>query len=138
MAVLARVPEEQLVEAWCRIAEPPAYRRIRGPEAGMVMVRGRAGGTGGRFNLGEMTVTRCTVALEDGPVGHAYVAGTNARRAELAALFDALMQHPRHAVRLRSELIDPAAAEIARSRALVAQRAAATRVEFFTLARGEV
>ena len=30
------------------------------------MVRGRVGGTGAPFNLGEMSVTRCSVRLADG------------------------------------------------------------------------
>ncbi len=70
---------------------------MRGPEGGLVMVRGRAGGGGAPFNLGEMTVTRCTVRLGSGLVGHAYVAGREPRRAELAALVDALMQDPERA-----------------------------------------
>ncbi len=33
------------------------------PRPGMTLVRGRMGGTGSPFNLGEMTVTRCVVRL---------------------------------------------------------------------------
>ena len=58
------------------------------------MARGRPGGDGAPFNLGEMTVTRCTVRLEDGTVGHAYVAGRDMRQAELAAVLDAVLQGP--------------------------------------------
>lgn len=142
MAVLARAPLRHLLGAWERLAPQPAYRRLRGPETGMVMVRGRMGGTGARFNLGEMSVTRCSVALEaasarEAAVGHAYVAGTDGRRAEFAALFDALLQHRDYADRVRAGVIEPVAAELASRRAQVARRAAATRVEFFTMVRGE-
>ena len=60
----------------------PDYTVIRGPEGGLVMVRGRAGGGGSAFNLGEMTVTRCTVRTETGFVGHAYIAGRDEQRAD--------------------------------------------------------
>ncbi len=79
----------------------PDYTVLRGPESGLVMVRGRAGGGGAPFNLGEMTVTRCTVRTESGLVGHAYIAGRDERRAELAALADALMQDPDRTAALR-------------------------------------
>ena len=80
---------------------------LRGPEAGLVMVRGRAGGGGSPFNLGEMTVTRCTVRTETGFVGHAYVAGRESRRAELAALVDALMQDPDRCAEIETAVIAP-------------------------------
>ena len=64
------------------------HRFIRPAQVGMVMVRGRMGGSGAPFNLGEMTVTRCVVQLADGRSGHSYVAGRSKRHAELAALAD--------------------------------------------------
>ena len=42
-----------LEAAYGDLAARPGHARVRGPETGMVMVRGRAGGSGGRFNLGE-------------------------------------------------------------------------------------
>ena len=114
-----------------------AYQRLRGPEVGLVMVRGRAGGTGARFNLGEMTVSRCTVRLDDGTLGHAWVGGRDPRHAELAAVFDALLQDPARGVVLGEELIDALAQDRAERRQAAAARAAASRVEFFTMVRGE-
>ena len=38
------------------------------------VVRGRVGATGAAFNLGEMTVTRASVRLASGNVGHAFFA----------------------------------------------------------------
>lgn len=138
MGLLARASEVELESAIGALAAPPpSYRRLRGPETGLVMLRGRAGGTGERFNLGEMTVSRCTVALPDGTVGHAYVAGTELRRAELAAVFDALLQDPARRPPIAREVIEPLAWAEAERRRARADRAAATRVEFFTLVRGE-
>jgi alpha-D-ribose 1-methylphosphonate 5-triphosphate synthase subunit PhnG len=101
------------------------------------MVRGRAGGTGAPFNLGEMTVTRCTVELHDGPIGHAYIRGRATRHAELAAVLDAMLQdRVRHDTVDRQVIRRLAAAQAERRRRAEA-RAAATRVEFLTLVRGE-
>src|ERR1700761_5200842 len=84
MAILARAPAEQLEALLDALGERPSYTVLRAPEGGLVMVRGRIGGGGAAFNLGEMTVTRCAVCIESGPIGHAYVAGCEPRRAELA------------------------------------------------------
>jgi alpha-D-ribose 1-methylphosphonate 5-triphosphate synthase subunit PhnG len=101
------------------------------------MARGRAGGTGQRFNLGEITVTRCAVQSADGHIGHGYVAGRDKRKAELVASFDALLQAPAQRAALLSQVIEPLAAAQAAARATTARKAAATRVEFFTLVRGD-
>src|SRR4030088_3091230 len=94
MGLLARAATSPLQSCLENIGELPVAAEIRPPEIGMVMVRGRVTGSGSPFNLGEMTVTRCTVRLESGIVGHSYIAGRNERRAELAAAADALMQDP--------------------------------------------
>ena len=94
------------------------------------------GGTGAPFNLGEMTVTRCALALDDGAVGHAYVQGRDKRQAEQAALVDALMQGAA-AARVRAAVLEPLAAEMQARAATRAAKAAATKVEFFTLVRGD-
>src|ERR1700748_524834 len=74
MSILARA-ETQELGMLLRAADPPNYTVLRGPEGGLVMVRGRAGGGGAPFNLGEMTVTRCTVRLATGEIGHSYALG---------------------------------------------------------------
>ena len=94
MSVLAQASPSDVEEVWQALDDRPPYRLIRGPEIGSVMVRGRAGGTGAPFCLGEMTVTRCSVALDDGRIGHAYVGGRSAPHAEHAAVLDALLQDP--------------------------------------------
>jgi alpha-D-ribose 1-methylphosphonate 5-triphosphate synthase subunit PhnG len=112
----------------------PGYRRLRGPETGLVMLRGRAGGDGAAFNLGEMTVTRCTLRTDDGLIGHAYVSGRDARQAELAALLDALLQDPGRHDTLQEVVIVPLAEAQAARAAEHARRAAATRVDFLAMA----
>jgi alpha-D-ribose 1-methylphosphonate 5-triphosphate synthase subunit PhnG len=137
MSVLALASTDELEACWRALGEPPAYQLLRRPEVGLVMVRGRAGGTGARFNLGEMTVTRCTVQRADGTLGHAWVRGRDARRAELAAVFDALLQDPERRAVLDGLVVAPLARAQAQRRQAAAARVAGSRVEFFTLVRGE-
>jgi alpha-D-ribose 1-methylphosphonate 5-triphosphate synthase subunit PhnG len=129
MSVLARAPADAIESALTRDGPLPAWTRVRGPETGLVMVRGRAGGSGSPFNLGEMTVTRCTVRIASGTAGHAYVAGRDERQAELAAVADALLQDG-GAV---ETVIAPLAEAQAGTRRARAEKAAATRVEFFAM-----
>ncbi|MBX9698549.1 MAG: phosphonate C-P lyase system protein PhnG [Acetobacteraceae bacterium] len=134
MAVLARADAASLEQRIAVLPPLPAHARLRGPETGLVMLRGRQGGDGAPFNLGEMTVTRCTVRLADGTLGHAYVAGRDARQAELAALLDAALQRPElHEAAMRA-VVAPLAAEQEEGRARTARKAAATRVAFATMA----
>ena len=67
---------------------------LRGPEHGLTMLRGRAGGDGSAFNLAEATLTRCSVTLADGTIGHCWRLGRDGRAAEVAAVLDALLQGP--------------------------------------------
>ena len=137
MAALAQAGPAAVEAAWARLPARPIYRMLRPPETGLVMVRGRAGGTGAAFNLGEMTVTRCSVELPGGRVGHAYVAGRDLRHAETAAVLDAMLQDPEERAALEALVVAPLlAAREARERA-ARERAGATRVEFFTMVRGE-
>ena len=136
MSLLARAPEDRLMALWADYVPQPAFDWLRRPEIGTVMLRGRMGASGAPFNLGEMTVTRCSVELKGGTVGHGYVQGRGKARAEAAALIDALMQTSA-AEAVRQAVLDPLAAAMQSARAARAARAAATRVEFFTLVRGE-
>lgn len=113
------------------------YDLLRAPECGLVMIQGRAGGTGAPFNMGETTVTRCSVQLPGGTVGHGYVAGRDKRHAELAALIDALLQTPEAHDAIMAEVITPLEAAFVAARQKRARKTAATKVDFFTLARGE-
>jgi len=133
MAVLARADAQRLRALLEDCASLPEYSVLRGPEGGLVMVRGRAGGGGAPFNVGEMTVTRCTVRTGTGFVGHAYIAGRDEHRAVLAALGDALMQDPDRVREVERCVIDVLEQEQNERRLERAAKAAATRVQFFAM-----
>lgn len=134
MGVLARAGSEEIAERLRAAPALPRHERVRGPEIGLVMARGRQGGDGAPFNLGEMTVTRCTVRVGETFVGHAFVAGRDARRAELAAVLDAALQDDALRPALMEAVVEPLARAQAERAARTARKAAATRVEFSTLA----
>lgn len=113
-----------------------AYRKIRAPETGMVMVRGRTGGTGQAFNVGEMTVTRCVVRLDEGSTGYSYIMGRNKRHAELAALADAHLQGNDQA-HWMATLIQPLQLQQQQKRSQREAEVAASKVSFFTMVRGD-
>jgi alpha-D-ribose 1-methylphosphonate 5-triphosphate synthase subunit PhnG len=133
MAVLAQAQATQLRDLLSTCGTLPRHTLLRGPEGGLIMVRGRADGGGGAFNLGEMTVTRCTVRTETGFVGHAYIPGREHQRAELAALTDALMQDPGRTADIEERVIAPLEDQQITRKAERAGKAAATRVEFFAM-----
>jgi len=141
MSALARAPADRLralraaLEA--EIGGAPEFAWLRPPESGAVMVRGRAGGTGAPFNLGEMTATRCALRLATGEVGHAWVSGRDRLKAEAAALCDALLQRPETRDAVEAVVLRPLAVERAAREGARAARAATTKVEFFTMVRGE-
>ncbi|MEO0682642.1 MAG: phosphonate C-P lyase system protein PhnG, partial [Pseudomonadota bacterium] len=110
MSVLAQAPAPRLMALWDGLGAPPEHAVLRPPEIGAVMVRGRAGGDGAAFNLGEMTVTRCSVRLATGEVGHAWRPGRDREAARAAALADALLQGPQ-AARVEAALVAPLRAE---------------------------
>jgi len=133
LGLLARAMPERLAALF---PDLPDHALLRGPEVGAVMVRGRQGGTGAPFNLGEMTLARCSVRLACGTVGHAWVQGRDRGHARRAAVLDALLQTDRRAALEGAVLATLETEETAR-RDGRARKAAATKVEFFTLVRGE-
>jgi alpha-D-ribose 1-methylphosphonate 5-triphosphate synthase subunit PhnG len=135
LSILAKAPAERLAVLWAGLGAVPAYSLLRRPETGLVMVKGRISGSGAPFCAGEMTATRAAVRLTSGEVGIGYVGGRGARHAEIAAAIDALGQRPEWRERLEAEVIAPLAAEADARHRAIAARAAATKVDFFTVAR---
>lgn len=138
MALLARAPQHLLDHALSsHIDTQPQW--LRRPETGLMMVQGRVGGTGERFNLGEITVTRCALRLNlassDAPVGVSYVLGRNHRQAQLAAVADALLQDPDKHQELEASLLAPLRAHLQQQQADRHARAQTTKVDFLTVAR---
>lgn len=137
MRVLSLASPAALEGAFSALGSLPAHQMLRPAQTGMAMVRARSGGTGARFNLGEMTVTRCAVTLGEGVVGVAYVQGRSLRHAEQAAVADALLQLPDWHDTVQAHLIQPLTRLHAERVERQAQVAAQTKVEFFTMVRGE-
>jgi alpha-D-ribose 1-methylphosphonate 5-triphosphate synthase subunit PhnG len=144
LAILARTPHASMKEAMdtaLGLACPPEFDWLRAPDIGLAMVRGRVGGTGDAFNLGELTVTRATlrVRVDEGRavVGMAVHMGRDKERATLAALADALLQMPAFEACMQQRVIAPLAARIVEIRMEKQARAADTKVEFFTMVRGD-
>ena len=136
ISTLAKSDPSRLLEEWSRVPQDqrPNYQMLRSPEIGLVMVRGRAGGVGDRFNLGEMTVTRCAVRLASGTTGVSYRSGRDKIAAEAAAVLDGMLQQDEshaaaHAIVVRLER------ELAARREEQLRRSGATKVQFFTMTR---
>jgi alpha-D-ribose 1-methylphosphonate 5-triphosphate synthase subunit PhnG len=142
MSCLSLAHPETLEKYWEKYSPKPRYRWLRAAETGLIMLRGRAGGTGQAFNLGGATATRAVVAIETPggattAIGFGYVTGRNTRHAELAALFDALLQdEERHAVLWR-DLVEAGEAVRDAAKAERSGAVAATRVDFTTMVRGD-
>ncbi|MCT4557561.1 MAG: phosphonate C-P lyase system protein PhnG [Pelagimonas sp.] len=135
MGLLAKAPPQAL-SALVEGLDPPEFDWLRAPEIGSAMVRGRQGGEGVPFNLGEITLTRCSLRLGDGTVGHAYVQGCDKAHAEHAALVDAMMQ-TEMAPQVTADVLMPLRQQAQARLNARASKAAATKVEFFTMVRGE-
>lgn len=139
LSVLAKAPADRLDDLFHALNEAlgplPRHEILRRPEIGLVMVRGRISGSGAPFCAGEMTTTRAAVRLDSGEVGIGYVAGRHARQAEIVALLDALGQGEPWREPIESLVVAPLEAEATTRHQVRAARAAATRVEFFTVAR---
>ena len=136
MAVLA---QSNAVEIACYLdaIALPAHENLREPENGLVMVRGRIGGDGAPFNLGEATVSRAAVRLATGEVGFGYTLGRDREKARMIALCDALVQSDEFAGAVEANVLTPLRSAIASRRKAMAAETAATRVDFYTLVRGE-
>jgi alpha-D-ribose 1-methylphosphonate 5-triphosphate synthase subunit PhnG len=137
--VLSRASLDELSSKWEQWSDRPDVTYLRGPESGLVMVQGRIGGTGDRFNLGEATVARATVMLHgpgfDGVSGTSYVLGSHPEHAGLAAVFDALLCSPAQRDRVLTEVIAPLESDQHARDAAAHADARSTVVDFFTVAR---
>ncbi len=139
IGILAKAELKDLQQHWQALELPaaPEYQFIRKPETGLTMLRGRIGGSGQPFNMGEMTVTRCALRLASGTLGLSYIAGRSKEHAITAALADALLQEAGTAELLESTLITPLAAIQQAAQAERMREASSTKVDFFTMVRGE-
>jgi len=110
---------------------------LRGPETGLVTVRGRIGGGGAPFNTGEATVTRATVRLPSGQIGHAYALGRDKEKVRLAAILDASWCDEETRAAVEEKVVAPLLRMQAAADTKRRAETAATKVDFFTMVRGE-
>src|SRR5262245_3109340 len=89
LAVFAAARADELSAIFEVLPEVPAFVVVRAPEPGLVMARGRIGGGGPPFNVGEVSVTRAVVRIEGGAVGFGHVLGRDTDRALAVAKLDA-------------------------------------------------
>lgn len=137
LAVLARVPRLELEAAWTPFQNQGVPEHVRPAESGMVMLRGRVGGTGDAFNVGEASVTRCALRFGTGALGVGYTLGRDRRKAELIAMFDALLQDEVHHAAIDNQLISPLARQQAAKTQASSRSSATSKVDFFTFVRGQ-
>lgn len=137
MALLAKADCRTIEQAVRALGELPTHQLLREPATGLVTLRGRIGGGGAPFNFGEATVTRASVKLATGEIGHAYALGRDRRKARISALIDAAFQRPDLRGAVRASVLVPLAREQADADRAQAEETAATKVDFFTLVRGE-
>lgn len=136
MSLLAQAEPAELAATMAPHAPPADAVWLRPAQTGLYMLRGRIGGTGARFNLGEASVTRCSVQI-GAHVGHAWVRGSDTRHAELAACADAWLQDQTRRPLLEAQVLAPLHAARQARREAASRKAAASKVEFFTVVRGE-
>lgn len=136
MGVLAKSPAKVVVSLCEETVDADSFEWLRKPEVGGVMVQGRMGARGAPFNMGEITVTRCSLRISTGEVGYGYVQGRDKVHAQYAALVDAMMQSSQ-AAHLNDIILEPLREHARAAAAAIQSRADKTKVDFFTLVRGE-
>ena len=136
MAVLAHSEAAEIASRLEALALPD-HEDLREPENGLVMVRGRIGGDGAPFNLGEATVSHAAVRLSSGEMGFGYTLGRDRQKARMIALCDALVQSDEFSGAVEKDVLAPLRAAMVSKRNQKAAETAATRVDFYTLVRGE-
>lgn len=137
MSTLATANFENLNNLWGKQDLNPSYQPIRSPEIGLAQVQARMGGTGDRFNVTDITVTRCVIKLNSGELGYSYLAGRHKPHAELAAVIDALMQLDAYQQVFMDTIIQPLQMERKKKHLLRQQQVSNSKVDFFTLVRGD-
>ena len=137
LSVLAHSSAALLETHWQALNLQPAFTLIRPAEIGLTRLQARMGATGKRSVMGDATVTRAVVQLSDGTLGYSYLLGRDKAHAERCALLDALLQQPETRQLLEEKIITPLAAWRDEQRQLRAREIASSKVDFFTLVRGD-
>lgn len=96
MALLARADTTELKTAAAELGEDICVDRLCPPTVMTARVQGRTQDTAKRFYPCAVTVTRCILKVNQEFKGMAWIMGSRPKHCELAALFDGLLQDPRH------------------------------------------
>lgn len=137
MRVLAQSQPAALAARMSALSLAPDYDTLRAPEIGLVQIQARMGGTGERFFAGDATLTRAAIRLNSGTLGYSYVLGRDKAHAERCAVIDALLQEQPYFQTLMEILIAPLEADHAARIAARQAEVNTSRVDFFTLVRGD-
>ena len=137
MRVLAHSQPAALAARMNALSLTPDYDTLRAPEIGLVQIQARMGGTGERFFAGDATLTRAAIRLNSGTLGYSYVLGRDKAHAERCAVIDALLQEQPYFQTLMETLIAPLEADRAARLAARQAEVNTSRVDFFTLVRGD-
>jgi alpha-D-ribose 1-methylphosphonate 5-triphosphate synthase subunit PhnG len=137
LRITVRATRSELENALAMFWPDLTARDLRPAESGLTMLRGRIGGDGAPFNLGEMTMSRAAVVLCTGEVGHGHVLGREPARARLIAIIDALWQRQVERAAIEAHVLEPVRSRLMQEQAQAQAQTAATKVDFFTLVRGE-
>ncbi|EPC4333548.1 phosphonate C-P lyase system protein PhnG [Enterobacter asburiae] len=137
MRVLAHSQPAALAARMNALSLTPDYDTLRVPEIGLVQIQARMGGTGERFFAGDATLTRAAIRLNSGTLGYSYVLGRDKAHAERCAVIDALLQEQPYFQTLMETLIAPLEADRAARIAARQAEVNTSRVDFFTLVRGD-
>ncbi|MGS2716621.1 phosphonate C-P lyase system protein PhnG [Eionea flava] len=144
LSILSVSSSNDLLHYWDALSITARYETLKKPEVGMVMVRAKTGGTGSPFNMGEMTVTRSVVSLQhvnghscDAIIGFGYTAGRQKEKAECIAVIDACCQLSDYQALIFEQLLVPLQAIKSDKNRAHADKVDTTKVNFFTMVRGE-
>lgn len=136
LSLMATCDKERIFSLWQDSQIKVDFGLIRDAEVGAVMVKARQGSNGDAFHFSEMSLTRCSVRLESGEIGHGYHQGRSKKAAKIVALCDALAQTKTYP-EIEKKIFNPLNEARRKRREMIRKRADATKVDFFTLVRGE-
>lgn len=137
MSVLARADWADIEHRWKSVGIDLPYTILREPEIGLAQIRGKMANKGDVFNVGDTTITRASVQFKNDVVGHCYTMGRNLDKALTCAVIDGVLQHDQHNQVVMDAVIAPLQQAFIEKRKHRKQEIETSKVDFFTLVRGD-
>lgn len=132
-------PLDDLLLWVVRVSEKGLVQIVKEAQPALIMMRASDSATTEVFNLGEVLVTDCTVTV-DGQLGYGIVLDNQPRRAEAAAILDAVFRAPGEEwVELRAAMrpwLEGESRRREREQRLESELIARSKVDFETMATG--